>query len=30
MNVAEAKNEKFILYMYQLFYKISQQNFKHI
>lgn len=28
MNVAEAKNEKYILYMYQLFYKISQQNFK--
>lgn len=30
MNVAEAKNEKYILYMYQLFYKISQQNSKHI
>lgn len=30
MHVAEAKNEKYILYMYQLFYKISQQNSKHI
>lgn len=30
MSVAEAKNEKYILYMYQLFYKISQQNFQHI
>lgn len=30
MNVAEAKDKKYILYMYQIFYKISQQNFKHI
>lgn len=30
MNVVEAKNEKYIFYMYQLFYKISQQNFQHI
>lgn len=30
MNVAEAKDKKYILYMYQLFNKISQQNFKDI